>query len=147
LDISRYLVTSSYRQYVRMIPERDGLFNWIQTPLLRAAELGHLEIIKLLLDCADIDVDCTVEGISSRTPLSHAAEGGHWEVVNLLLGRGACSCSKDRTDRTPLSYAAEGGHCAIVNLLLEKGAEPCCRDQKNRTPLSYAAREWFLGDY
>ena len=80
LNISRYLVTTSYRQYVRMIHGRDDLFNWIiQIPLLRAAELGHLEIIKLLLDHLDIDVDCMVEE-SNRNRMRRRKDTGRLSI-------------------------------------------------------------------
>lgn len=56
------------------------------TSLTWAAQGGHLEICRLLLDKgAGPDVLET----NGFTPLMRASQNGHWEVARLLLQRGA----------------------------------------------------------
>jgi hypothetical protein len=50
-----------------------------ETPLICAARLGQLAIIKFLLEEADSSVG--EMDIYHRTALSHAAEQGHYEIV------------------------------------------------------------------
>lgn len=54
-----------------------------KTPLFHATELGHLEIVKLLLETDGVELDS--KGYKGRMPLYWAAMGGHVEVVKLLL--------------------------------------------------------------
>ena len=53
-----------------------------RTPLSRAVENGHLEVVKLLLEKEGVEVD--TKDRFGQTPLSFAAEDGHLEVVKLL---------------------------------------------------------------
>ena len=55
-----------------------------RTPLSWAAENGHSEVVKLLLEKEGIDLD-SKDIEYGQTPLSWAAENGHSEVVKLLL--------------------------------------------------------------
>jgi Ankyrin repeats (3 copies) len=58
--------------------------------LTLAADLGHVEIVRLLLDAGeDPNRYNPVGGHSHTTPLHQAAGGGHDEVVRLLVERGA----------------------------------------------------------
>ncbi|USP73981.1 hypothetical protein yc1106_01255 [Curvularia clavata] len=111
------------------------------TPLLWAAENGHVSVVSLLLVKYDVDPDWKDSEVG-RTPLSWAAEGGHEAVVKSLLMTGKVKVdSKDEYSRTPLSWAAEGGHEAVVKLLLETGkVEVDSRDSYGRTPLWWAAK-------
>jgi ankyrin repeat protein len=88
------------------IPNTNGD---IHTPLARAAELGHLEAARLLLD-AGADVGCAppvAEG-DSFTPLMQAAGNGHLEVLRLLLGRGAA------VDAVQLGSGFTAFQCACI---------------------------------
>ncbi|KAI0817242.1 hypothetical protein GGR55DRAFT_684943 [Xylaria sp. FL0064] len=95
-----------------------------RTPLSWAAEKGHSEVVKLLLE-HDADFD---DRRSGQLPLSLAAENGHAEIVKLLLERGADPESRDGSKRTPLSWAASEGHKEIVQLLLARGTNVEVRD-------------------
>ena len=57
------------------------------TPLLIAADEGHLEVVQFLVECgANKDQGRTNDG---ATPLFMAAQNGHLEVVRFLVESGA----------------------------------------------------------
>jgi ankyrin repeat protein len=65
-------------------PVRDG-----STPLMAAAQHGHLEIARTLVD-AGADVNAArSEPERGRTALIDAAWGGYTDIVRLLLEKGA----------------------------------------------------------
>jgi ankyrin repeat protein len=89
------------------------------TPLTRAAELGHLETVRALLDHG-----AAVNGTDSlgETALMKAAEQGQVAIVQLLLDRGARIDARNQHGDTALSWAAGNGWTEIVRLLLAHGA-------------------------
>lgn len=120
--------------------ERDwGQEMWLG--LHRAAELGALEIVGLLLDAGT-----SVDGRTRfRTPMHGretalliASRCGHEAVVRLLLKRWASVQLLDATHRSALSHAAGGGHTGIVRLLIEYSAALDAVDDQQRTPLHWA---------
>ena len=85
-----------------------------RTPLWEAAQSGHTEVVRLLLQ-ASADKDSGE--IYSRTPVCEAARHGHVDVVRLLLQAGA---ERDQSDfgSTLLSVA----HADVACLLSETSA-------------------------
>lgn len=114
------------------LPDNDQ-----RTPLLWAANTGHTDIARTLLDTGH--VDCNRQDTNGQTPLSYAVENGHGFTVELLLGNGANIEAKDNSTRAPLLRAAQNGNEAMVQLLLDKGANTESVDHDGRTPLSHAA--------
>ena len=87
------------------------------TPLVLAAQKGHPECVRLLLNTPEIDVNKA--NSDDRTPLSFAAEKGITECVRLLLAAPGIDVNKANKDgSTPLAWAAEKGHTECVRLLL-----------------------------
>ena len=90
-------------------------------PLIGAAQEGHLEAVRLLLDWgADPNLVIRDEG----TPLIAAARDGRTDVVALLLDRGA------RIDQivpgyfgNALNQASRYGRLGVVKLLVARGAD------------------------
>lgn len=90
--------------------------------LTLAADFGHVEIVRLLLD-AGVDPNCynPIGGHSHTTPLHQAAGGGHDLVVRLLVERGARLEVKDILWRaTPADWARHAGRTEIEAYLRGK---------------------------
>jgi ankyrin repeat protein len=114
-----------------------------QTPLSLAASMGHIKVIKNLLERRDVDLNYRGSG-NGRTPLALAAMSSHDAVVQALLDRDDIELNtKDDIDgQTPLSLAAAAGHTAVVLALLsQKDINANSKDRNDRTPLSLAAME------
>lgn len=74
------------------------------TPLLAAANRGHVAVVKLLLAQKGVQVDAS-DALLGRTPLMCAAANGHGEVVQLLLRAGADPIRKDQQGETAVLLA------------------------------------------
>jgi hypothetical protein len=87
-----------------------------------AADFGHVEIVRLLLDTGeDPNRYNPVGGHSHTTPLHQAAGRGHDEVVRLLVERGARLELKDILWRaTPADWARNAGRKEIEAYLRRK---------------------------
>jgi RNA polymerase sigma factor (sigma-70 family) len=108
------------------------------TALIRAAERGELEIVKLLLDAgADVDGACGCR--AGETPLWAAAAADYPQVVAYLLERGANPNARGPRGHTALHIAAMRGWPHLARALLEHGADPRQPDDAGRTPLDWAA--------
>jgi hypothetical protein len=90
--------------------------------LTLAANFGHVEIVRLLLDAGeDPNRYNPVGGHSHTTPLHQAAGAGHDEVVRLLVERGARLDLKDVLWRaTPADWARHAGRTEIEAYLRSK---------------------------
>lgn len=130
-------------------PNHDCGSGW-RFPLIRAAELGFLEVVRLLLDHkADIEA----RGMDETTALHVASSGGQVEIVRLLLARGANIETSDPSGRTALYIAwqhnqrsagqnedvTKQSHHETVQLLLMCGADIKAKDVDGNTLLHMAA--------
>jgi Ankyrin repeats (3 copies) len=90
--------------------------------LTLAADFGHVEIVRLLLDAGeDPNRYNPVGGHSHTTPLHQAAGRGHDEVVRLLVERGARLDLKDILwQATPADWARHAGRTEIEAYLRRK---------------------------
>jgi hypothetical protein len=91
--------------------------------LALAAQFGHVEIVRLLLDAGeDPDRYNPVGGHSHTTPLHQAAWAGHEELVRLLVEHGARLDLKDILwQATPADWARHAGNAEIEAYLRRKG--------------------------
>ncbi|MEW6305884.1 MAG: ankyrin repeat domain-containing protein [Verrucomicrobiota bacterium] len=123
-----------------------------RTPLVCAAEHGHVEAARLLLDAgADVNQPCGSgwQETHHKTALMYAAENGHVPVIELLLERKAKLNAKDREPgggggRIALHYAAEKGHTEAIRALVQAGSKPYVKTSDGEVPLTMAASEGHL---
>jgi len=99
---------------------RISLFSWDVGPPVRddaalryAAEIGHVEIVDLLVGKHKANVNADNDGA-----LRWAASDGHVHVVDLLLGKYNAKVNADNDGA--LRWAAFNGHVHVVDLLLGK---------------------------
>lgn len=106
----------------RLLPAADRKSRHIALAL--AAQHGHTDIVRLLLDGGEDPSRYNPEGYHSHaTPLHHAVWSNHSEVVRLLIERGARLDIKDTVYHgTPLDWAIYGGRKEMTEYLRSKGA-------------------------
>ncbi len=91
--------------------------------LALAAQLGHVEIVRLLLDAGEDPSRYNPRGLHAHgTPLHHAVWSGRDAVVRLLVERGARLDVKDTIyQSTPLGWAEYGGRGDLAEYLRARG--------------------------
>jgi cytohesin len=112
------------------VNERSPLAH--QTALRVAAELGDLDLVKLLRDKR---ADFKAGEHDGWTPLRLAVKGDHRKIAEALLASGA-----DVNFNCPLCVAAEQGNREMAELLLARGADANGFWGVRDTPLSCATR-------
>ncbi|XP_066594349.1 ankyrin repeat and KH domain-containing protein 1 isoform X2 [Prorops nasuta] len=106
------------------------------TPLMEAAQEGHLELVRYLL-ASEADVHAQTQ--TGDTALTYACENGHTDVADLLLQFGADLEHESEGGRTPLMKACRAGHVCTVQFLISKRADVNRQTTNNdHTPLSLA---------
>jgi len=86
------------------------------TPLVIAAQEGHVATCKMLLTAKNIQVN---KATMNRSPLFMASYKNHVDVVRLLIVHKADSNQQESEGKlTPLMIACSKGHQEIVNALL-----------------------------
>lgn len=114
------------------------------TPLLRAVDRDHYEIVRLLLDAGASPNTTDKEG---RSALMTAAWKNHADTLQLLITRGADVNARDHRRRNALHNLAADKECrygwdeGIVRLLLRAGCKVSgleAQDELGRTPLHWA---------
>jgi ankyrin repeat protein len=106
----------------RLLPSADAEAR--QRALSLAAQHGHADIVRLLLDAGEDPDRYNLEGNHPHTtPLHQAVLGDHQAVVQLFVERGARLDIRDTIWRgTPLGWAHHAGHQQMIAYLRSRGA-------------------------
>ena len=90
------------------------------TPLMRAAQKGHMSIVKILLQN-----DATVDGPNDfgMSPLMHAALRGDAKICQCLIDYGADINFRINEKKSALSLACIYGHVTVVKTFIAAGCE------------------------
>ncbi|KAM9342131.1 ankyrin repeat and SAM domain-containing protein 1A isoform 3-T3 [Pholidichthys leucotaenia] len=91
-----------------------------ETPLHCAAQYGHTQVVRLLLEEL---TDPTMRNNKFETPLDLAALYGRLEVVKLLLSAHPNLLGCNTKKHTPLHLASRNGHLQVVEVLLDAGMD------------------------
>jgi hypothetical protein len=83
--------------------------------LRRAADWGHLDTVKYLVEKCGADVHACDD-----LALRWAARSGHINVVKYLVSKGADVHADDDEDDEALLHAARNGHLDVVQYLVEE---------------------------
>jgi len=110
---------------------------WRMTPFFVAAEYGHVECLKILLEESNPAI---VDGMG-YTALMGAVIEGHFEAFKFLASVSNLDERKSPEGSTALMIAAINNHEEILDALLEMGANPNLADHATgRTAMSVAFR-------
>ena len=113
-------------------------WGYYKTALHEAAEQGHCDVVKLLLDKGAYPN--IIDEKFGRTPLHFAAKDNLMDVAKVLIDNGADPNLKDGyLEMTPLHLAVIYFHEHMVKTLLDRGADPNKRCANGETPLYLAA--------
>ena len=93
--------------------------------LALSAQLGHLEVVRMLLDAGDDPNRFNPQGYHAHaTPLHQSIANGHFDVAKLLIERGARLDIKDNIFRsTPLGWADYCGQPEIASYIRNLSTE------------------------
>lgn len=101
-----------------MTPDMTRSFDQY-TALIGAAERGHTDTVRLLLDRG---ANINAADRNSQTALMKAAASGHLETVQYLLNRGAQPQLQDSVGANALKYAVKFERSDVAELLRRHGA-------------------------
>lgn len=112
---------NGYADTLKMLLEQIKDVSWEEktSAYALAAEYGHLDAVRLLLDAG---VEVNAKPPRGSTALAGAALRGRMEMVTFLLDRGGDPNETADLYGTVLGAAAAGRALPVVNLLLERGA-------------------------
>ena len=112
------------------------------TPIIIAAQNGHLDIVRFLALEAQANVN-QARTTDGTTPIYIAAWGGHLKIIHFLIQAGADVNHTDHDGLTALSFASQEGHVEICGRLLIAGATAQPRDfQGPRQPRKAQVLDW-----
>ncbi len=114
-------------------PESPG-----ETPLCRAARLGKLDIVSLLLQCGAAPDARSSKGV---TPLMYAAQAGNIEVIRKLnqVGADLNAVNLSNHSSPALFYAAIGNQVEACRCLVELGANLAAKSSTGANCLAPAS--------
>ena len=129
-------------EFLRHLPSSNPFQRHLALAL--AAQYGHIEVMRALLDTGEVCTRFNPPGSHSHsTPLHQAALAGHLSVVKLLVERGAGLDTKDIIwQGTPADWARHDGRTEVESYLREllaagpTGGKTCADATAPELPLS-----------
>jgi ankyrin repeat protein len=128
-------------QYGFDADDLDATREYGLTPLMRAAWIGRLDVIELLLARA---VQLQTRNADGNNALWLACVSNRLEVVQRLIDAGVDLDNQNDTGATSLMYAASSGKDAVVRLLLAAGADAYLCNQDDAKAVDMAATSGCL---
>ncbi|XP_048117745.1 inversin isoform X3 [Alosa alosa] len=113
------------------------------TPLFRACEMGHRDVILTLIK-GECGAHVDLVDIDGHSALHWAALGGNAEVCEVLMENGLGPDLQDSAGRTPLQCAAYAGYINCMALLLQHNADANVQDKEGRTALHWSCNNGYL---
>ena len=114
------------------------------TPLHRAVQGGHVEVVEFLVGAG---AALEAQGNAGQRPLHDAAYLGFAQVAEVLISHGAdvnaVAENHQGRGQTPLQIAARCGHTATVALLIANGADVDAKDTQGNSALFHAWERGF----
>lgn len=111
------------------------------TPMHRCCRNNQDEVMRVLIQCPDLDVNCKSK--DGTTPLHVCAANNAFECAELFIPKVSSIDARDDYGASPLHHAAFNGHNDLIGLLIKHGADVNAEDPQGRTPLHFAA---FMDD-
>lgn len=124
----------SYRGTIKDIDVRD---NEGRTALMKAAKVGHLGMINLLLNSGS---ELNARDSDGRSAVMLAIQDGKGRAFETLIALGANLNISDNQGKTTMIIASENGYTQFVDILLTKGLDPGIRDNDGGTALIRASQ-------
>jgi len=119
-----------------------------QTPFVRAALSGDIEVMRLLLEFGAKPNIATEQGTTALMAASGInwipgqtfshSESDYLEAVKLCLDRGADVNASNSLGLTAMHGAANRGWESVVQMLADHGAKLDAKDKAGRTPMTFA---------
>ncbi|CAM9363839.1 unnamed protein product [Chrysoparadoxa australica] len=144
-DVLNWLLLRYGQDQVSLV-NADG-----ETPLLRAAVEGHIEVIECLLNAG---ADLMAKDASNNSCLHNSARHGQTWALVYLMGRVRQAYGKealkalllagDKDGHPPLSWACYMGHLPVVRVLLREGLDPFATDESGKSCLHWAVSQGQL---
>lgn len=127
--------TGKVREMLQKHPDKVDIRNQGRTALQVASHLGHMEVVKILIQAnANIDLKDD-EGDSA---LHYAAYGNQGAIIRLLLAKGANAELLNNAKCTALYIAVNKGFTEVVQILCMPNCAINVQDLHGDTPLHYA---------
>jgi len=130
------------KELVTMNAAVDARDRSASTPLMKAAEAGHVDIVKYL---ESVGGNINHRSLRGNTALLLAVRSNRTKVVKYLLQQGADPNILSLDNITPLSAACFDGNTRLIKYLLDAGADPKTQDGTGKSPIIYAAAKGFSG--